>query len=218
MGIGVAGAVVILAAVTSLTAYFLGCFNGAVIVSKYFLHDDVRKHGSGNAGLTNFYRKFGPRLAVVVLACDMLKAILAVAIGGAVFGHFFGNVLSGQYWAGLFCLVGHMFPCMFHFKGGKGVLSGGAIALMIDWRVALAVWGIFLIMFLLTRYVSLGSVCAAILYAVSTAVTFGSAGLTVLASLSGALIVWQHRENLSRLFRGQERKFHFHREKDRKEE
>ena len=94
-------------------AYFLGCFNGAVIVSKYILRNDIRNHGSGNAGLTNFYRVFGGGLTLVVILCDVIKAILAVLIGtlviGMVTGGWMGPVL-GKYWAGLFCLLGHMFP------------------------------------------------------------------------------------------------------------
>ena len=116
-------------------AYFLGCFNGAVIVSKYILRDDVRNHGSGNAGLTNFYRTFGGVLTFVVILTDVLKAVLAVLLGVWLLS-FIGPTF-GKYWAGLFCLLGHMFPCMFHFKGGKGILSGGTIAIMIGWEVAL---------------------------------------------------------------------------------
>ena len=115
----------------TVASYLLGCFNGAVIVSKYILRDDVRSHGSGNAGLTNFYRTFGGPLTAVVILCDVLKAVIAVLIGAWIFG-MMGNALLGKYWAALFCLLGHMFPCMFHFKGGKGILSGGTIAIMID--------------------------------------------------------------------------------------
>ena len=136
-------------------AYLCGCFNGAVIVSKYILRDDIRTHGSGNAGLTNFYRTFGGPLTLAVILTDALKAVAALLIGGMLLGGTFG-----QYWAALFCLLGHMFPCMFHFKGGKGILSGGTIALMIDWRIALVAWGGFLLLVLLTKYVSLGSIWA----------------------------------------------------------
>ena len=94
--------------------YLLGCFNGAVIVSKYILRDDVRNHGSGNAGLTNFHRTFGGPLTAVVILCDVLKAVIAVLLGSWLLG--FIDPLFGKYWAGLFCLLGHMFPCMFHFS------------------------------------------------------------------------------------------------------
>ena len=128
-------------------AYFCGCFNGAVIVSKYILRDDVRTHGSGNAGLTNFYRTFGGPLTFGVILTDVLKAIVALVVGGwLLVGHLPAGLPGPQeaysdYWAGLFCLLGHMFPCMFQFKGGKGILSGGTIVIMIDWRVALVAWG-----------------------------------------------------------------------------
>ena len=95
-------------------SYLLGCFNGAVIVSKYILRDDVRNHGSGNAGLTNFYRTFGGPLTAVVILTDVLKAVIAVLLGSWLLG--FIDPLFGKYWAGLFCLLGHMFPCMFHFS------------------------------------------------------------------------------------------------------
>ena len=130
-------------------AYFCGCFNGAVIVSKYILRDDVRTHGSGNAGLTNFYRTFGGPLTFGVILTDVLKAIVALVVGGwLLVGHLPAGLPGPQeaysdYWAGLFCLLGHMFPCMFQFKGGKGILSGGTIVIMIDWRVALVAWGGF---------------------------------------------------------------------------
>ena len=129
----------------AVVAYFCGCFNGAVIVSKYILHDDVRTHGSGNAGLTNFYRTFGGPLTFVVILCDVLKAVAAISFSKLIAAPIIvvGSETIGfalaEYWAGLFCLLGHMFPCMFHFKGGKGILSGGAIAIMIDWRIALVV-------------------------------------------------------------------------------
>lgn len=208
----------------ALAAYFLGCFNGAVIVSKYILKDDVRNHGSGNAGLTNFYRTFGGPLTFLVIMTDVLKAVLAVLIGsyltnGIFYNSFAGTHvgemwgLLGKYWAGLFCLIGHMFPCMFHFKGGKGILSGGTIAIMIDWRLALIVWGGFLLLTVLTRYVSLGSVYAAAAFPVATGFLFLDWVLTVVAIGIGGLVVYMHRANIRRLLRGEENKFSFRHEK-----
>ena len=196
----------------ALVSYFLGCFNGAVIVSKYILRDDVRTHGSGNAGLTNFYRTFGGPLTAVVILCDVLKAVIAVLIGAWVFG-MMGNALLGKYWAGLFCLLGHMFPCMFHFKGGKGILSGGTIAIMIDWRIALVVWGGFLILTVLTRYVSLGSLWAGASFPFISWYCYPSTIIVILAFACGGLVVWQHRANIKRLLSGTENKFSFHRKK-----
>ncbi len=204
-------------ACAAVGSYFLGCFNGAVIVSKYILRDDVRNHGSGNAGLTNFYRTFGGPLTAVVIFCDVLKAMLAVWGSELLFGLV---TVSGawapswpilaNYWAGLFCLLGHMFPCMFHFKGGKGILSGGTIAIMIDWRIALVVWGGFLLLAVLTRYVSLGSVWAGASFPFATWFCYPYVEIVILGFLIGGLVVWQHRANIKRLVTGTESKFHFH--------
>ena len=199
---------VLVAVITALASYFLGCFNGAVIVSKYILRDDVRNHGSGNAGLTNFYRTFGGPLTAVVILTDVLKAVLAVLLGQWLFG---GLYVLGKYWAGLFCLLGHMFPCMFHFKGGKGILSGGTIAIMIDWRIALVVWGGFLILTILTRYVSLGSLWAGASFPFVTWYCYPYPVIVVLGFACGGLVVWQHRANIKRLLSGTENKFSFHR-------
>ncbi len=195
---------------TAVASYFLGCFNGAVIVSKYILRDDIRNHGSGDAGLTNFHRTFGGGLTFVVILCDVLKAVLAVLLASTVFG----GAVTAKYWAGLFCLLGHMFPCMFHFKGGKGILSGGTIALMIDWRVALVVWGGFLILVIVTRYVSLGSLWAGASFPFISWYCYPEIRIVVLAFLLGGLVVWQHRGNAQRLIHGKERKLSFHKEKE----
>ena len=213
--------------VPAIAAYFCGCFNGAVIVSKYILRDDVRDHGSGNAGLTNFYRTFGGPLTVVVILTDVLKAVVALKFGIWYLGYFCGRfgyaaslrisgmwALFGEYWAALFCLLGHMFPCMFHFKGGKGILSGGTIALMIDWRVALVVWGGFLILFALTRYVSLGSLWAGASFPFISWYCYPDPVIVLLAFACGALVVWQHRANIKRLLQGNENKFSFHHKKE----
>ena len=201
-----------------IVSYFLGCFNGALIVSKYILHDDVRNHGSGNDGLTNFYRVFGGKLTAVVILCDMLKAILAVWLGSLFLGNYLGWYVLGKYIAGLACMLGHMFPCMFHFQGGKGVLSGGAIALMMDWRIALAVWGLFLIVFLLTKMVSLGSLVGGAAFAISSALVYRSVIITLFAVVIGVLIFWRHRSNIGRILRGEESKFELHKKGDSEEQ
>ena len=198
-------------------AYLCGCFNGAVIVSKYILRDDVRTHGSGNAGLTNFHRTFGGPLTFMVILCDVLKAVVAILT--AVFVMRFLGVHESviplvKYWAGMFCLLGHMFPCMFQFKGGKGILSGGTIAIMIDWRVALVVWGGFLILAVLTRWVSLGSIWAGASFPFATWFVYHDLVLLLLAVFLGGMIVWKHRGNLKRILSGTESRFSLHRKKE----
>ena len=197
----------------AIAAYFCGCFNGAVIVSKYILRDDIRTHGSGNAGLTNFYRTFGGFLTLVVILCDVLKAVLAIWIAADIVNTPAEAVILAKYWAGLWCLLGHMFPCMFHFKGGKGILSGGTIAIMIDWRIALVVWGGFLVLAVVTRYVSLGSCWAGASFPFATWFVYQDVILLVLSIVIGGLILYMHRANIHRLLTGTENKFSLHKKK-----
>lgn len=212
--------------ISAVAAYLLGCFNGAVIVSKYILRDDVRTHGSGNAGLTNFYRTFGGPLTGVVILTDVLKAVLAVLVSRWLMFHGFTIFISAasttafydtlaKYWAGVFCLLGHMFPVMFKFKGGKGILSGGTIVWMIDWRIGLVVWVGFLILFLLTKYVSLGSVWAGASFPFATWYFYPDPVIVILAFILGGLVLWKHRGNIARLIHGNENKFSIHRKKDK---
>ncbi len=196
--------------------YLLGCTNGALVVSKYILRDDIRGHGSGNAGLTNFHRVFGGKLTLVVILADVMKAVVGILLGmlGAYLmrrsGLDFMTTLRAKYVAGLFCELGHMFPVMFGFRGGKGILSGGIMALMIDWRVALVVWGSFIILSAITRYVSVGSISTGILFPVMTWVLFRDPFVLIPSLLVGGLIVFQHRGNMVRLAHGNENKLSFH--------
>ena len=139
----------------AVLSYLLGCINGAIATSHLFYHDDVRRHGSGNAGLTNFYRNYGAKCAIVVIAFDMLKAVGAVCLGGYFLGHLLGWGVIGKYFGALFCIIGHMFPVFYGFKGGKGILCSGTLLLLLDWRIALVGWGVFVVLWLTTRYVSL---------------------------------------------------------------
>ncbi len=147
----------------------------------------------------------------MVILCDVLKAVIAVLLGSWLF---VGNPLLGKYFASLFCLLGHMFPCMFHFKGGKGILSGGTIAIMIDWRIALVVWGGFLLLTVLTRYVSLGSLWAGASFPFATWALYPEPAVAALGFLCGGLVIWQHRANIKRLLSGTENKFSLHHKKE----
>lgn len=216
----VSGGWLALAAVgIAVLAYFLGCFNGAVVVSRYILRDDVRNHGSGNAGLTNFYRTFGGPLTLVVILSDAVKAVVAVLFAMWITSAISPELVTlGKYWAGLFCLLGHMFPVTFQFRGGKGILSGGTIALMMDWRVALVVWGGFLILAIATRYVSLGSCWAGLSFPFVTWFVYQDELITVLAVIIGCLILWKHRGNMVRIAKGTESKFTLHKKQKPEEE
>lgn len=132
--------------VTMAASYLLGCCNTSIVISKYVLRDDVRNHGSGNAGLTNFYRVFGKQKILLVILADVLKTVIAVLAGIALFRWAGSDPIIGKLLGGLFCMIGHMFPFQFEFKGGKGVLAGGTMACFMGWKVAVAVWGIFFLM------------------------------------------------------------------------
>lgn len=203
--------VVFTVALTLLVSYLLGCFNGSVMTSHFIIRDDVRQHGSGNAGLTNFYRTYGARYALCVIICDMGKTVLACLIGGYLMHWVVGDWTLGLLIAGIGCELGHMFPVFFGLRGGKGILSGGVLVLLLDWRVALIAWGLFVSLWLLTRYVSLGSVAATASMPVSVFFLLGHNWLyTVLSAAITALVIWCHRGNIQRLLSGTEKKFHWH--------
>lgn len=203
--------VVFTVALTLLVSYLLGCFNGSVMTSHFIIRDDVRQHGSGNAGLTNFYRTYGARYALCVIICDMGKTVLACLIGGYLMHWVASDWTLGLLIAGIGCELGHMFPVFFGLRGGKGILSGGVLVLLLDWRVALIAWGLFVSLWLLTRYVSLGSVAATASMPVSVFFLLGHNWLyTVLSAAIAALVIWCHRGNIQRLLSGTEKKFHWH--------
>lgn len=203
--------VVFTVALTLLVSYLLGCFNGSVMTSHFIIRDDVRQHGSGNAGLTNFYRTYGARYALCVIVCDMGKTVLACLIGGYLMHWVVGDWTLGLLIAGIGCELGHMFPVFFGLRGGKGILSGGVLVLLLDWRVALIAWGLFAVLWLTTRYVSLGSIAATASMPVSVFLLMGHNWLyTVLSAAVAALVIWCHRGNIQRLLTGTEKKFQWH--------
>lgn len=203
--------VVFTVALTLLVSYLLGCFNGSVMTSHFIIRDDVRQHGSGNAGLTNFYRTYGARYALCVIICDMGKTVLACLIGGYLMHWVVSDWTLGLLIAGIGCELGHMFPVFFGLRGGKGILSGGVLVLLLDWRVALIAWGLFAVLWLTTRYVSLGSIAATASMPVSVFLLMGHNWLyTVLSAAIAALVIWCHRGNIQRLLTGTEKKFHWH--------
>ena len=142
---------------TAIISYCLGSINGAIIAGFFVHHKDVRSYGSGNAGLTNYYRNFGTPGLVVLVLIDVLKAVIAVLIGGALLNKVEAKEV-GMLFAGFCVILGHMFPALFQFRGGKGVLSGVTMAFLVDWRVGLCCFLTFMILVLFTRYVSLGSI------------------------------------------------------------
>ena len=191
--------------VTVLVGYMLGNLNGAVCMSA-LMHDDVRSHGSGNAGLTNFIRNYGAGRAAYVILIDAGKAALACVAGGLLV-YPFGTFQLGAAIGGLSVMVGHAYPALLGFKGGKGILSGLFVALVTDWRIALIILVVFSVAYFATQYVSLGSVLAAIAFSICFGVLhYGEWGVMGCGIAAGVLAVFMHRGNIVRLIKGTERK------------
>lgn len=185
-----------------VVAYLLGSLNFAIIVSKFKDGKDVRSFGSGNAGITNYLRSFGSASAFTVIAGDMLKCVIAVLIGGLL-ASFMGKLV-----AGIFVMLGHMFPVFFGFKGGKGVLTSAAFILVLDWRIFLIGIGVFAIIALTTRYVSLASCIAISIVPILVYLFYERNIYFVIATvIIAAIVVFMHRENIRRLIAGTETKF-----------
>ena len=145
-------------AIIAVCAYLLGSLSFAIIVSKVTLGKDIRNYGSGNAGLTNFYRTYGAKYALLVIACDMGKTVAACLLGSFFFRCLGWDGTLGTLLAGLGCELGHIFPVFYGFRGGKGILSGGTLVLLLNWRVAAVTWALFLLLWLLPTLLIAGLV------------------------------------------------------------
>ena len=191
--------------VSALAGYLLGNLNGSVCISA-LMHDDVRSHGSGNAGLTNFIRNYGAGQALLVILIDAGKAIVACLVGGMILGPA-GYWLEGLTLGGLAVMLGHDFPALLGFRGGKGILSGLFVVLSIDWRIALVLLAVFAIAYFATQYVSLGSVLAAAAFGICALILHNDNPLVMWGSvIIAALTIFMHRSNIVRLLKGEERK------------
>ena len=197
-----------------LCAYLLGSINFAIIISGKKYKDDIRSHGSKNAGMTNMMRTYGKGAAALTLGGDALKAVIACIIGYLVMGQF------GAYAAGLFCMLGHVFPLYYGFKGGKGVVTAAATVLMTDPIVFLILITLFIIMVAIWRYISLASVTCIGLYPLilsitsklATQIATGEPRISIgipFAVLMAVLIIGKHWQNIQRLREGTESKFSF---------
>ena len=206
---------------TAAGGYLLGSILFGVLISKVMYNDDVRNHGSGNAGMTNVLRTYGKMPAVFTTLGDVGKSVAAVNLGRFIFGALLSGTgaawqnpldpVCGAYLAAIFCMIGHSRPIFFGFKGGKGILCGGTLAWMLGWKVGLVAWGLFAALWLLSKYVSLGSIFAGVSLTVSVFLFYGHNLLyTALAFVISVLVVWCHRENINRLLHGTERKFQWH--------
>jgi glycerol-3-phosphate acyltransferase PlsY len=210
--------------ISAIPAYILGSANGAIIASKYFYRKDIRNFGSGNPGLTNFYRVFGKGGTLLVILIDVFKTIAPVIFGGWLFGRhtsmaqtelwLFGRVfvvsLFGQTVSGFFVMLGHCFPVFYKFRGGKGVMALGAILIILDWRLALISWGTFVLLTAITRFISLSAIIGAALFPVAQLLLkHGGVWEISVSFMCTALLIARHEANIRRLIKGEESKFRF---------
>ena len=202
-------AIIIIAAVVAIVAaYLLGSINFAIIISGKKYKQDIRDHGSKNAGMTNMMRTYGKKAAGLTLLGDALKAVVSCLIGYALIGQL------GAYIAGLFCILGHIFPIFYRFKGGKGVVTTAVAILMCNPIVFVVLFLLFVIIVLFTKYISLGSVVCVMLYpllldSISRIFTGSPTPYVVFAMITAVVVVVKHWGNIKRLAAGKESKFSF---------
>ncbi len=189
--------------ITAASSYLLGSFNSAIVICFLTLHKDIRAYGSGNAGLTNAYRTMGAQKTAAVLLGDIIKTIIAVLIGGILIGP------VGKLIAGIFVILGHVFPVYFGFRGGKGVLAGATMLAMFDWRIFLIALALFLLSVAATRWVSFGSILGAISFPITTWLYYQDIVLTVIAAGMSLSVIFLHRANIKRLLNGTENQLSF---------
>ena len=194
--------------------YLFGNLNGANLVSKIVKHEDVREKGSGNAGLTNFLRNYGGWPTIFVVLIDLGKMFAACLLATLIYPE---DTDLAKMMTGAAVQVGHIFPVFFGFHGGKGILSSAALALVMDWRIFVIAFPVFLLIFFTTRIVSLGSILATITYGILFVVFFTEKPwVWGIALFMCALVIFMHRANIVRLIHGEEKKIVFH--KSKKEE
>ena len=204
--------------IVTIIAYLLGSISFSVIISKKMAGFDVREKGSGNAGSTNVLRTVGKKAAILTLICDCLKGIVAILI--AVLA---SKIVKGTdagllvQLAGVAVVIGHTFPIFFRFKGGKGVATSLGVLLIIDWQIGLICLVFALTLMALTRFVSLGSVSAAILFPILTIFIQENyivpGNYIIFGVVLAAIVVFNHRANVKRLLTGTENKLSFKKSK-----
>lgn len=194
-----------------IIAYLLGSINTSIIVGKIKSGDDIRKHGSGNAGATNTLRTYGKSAAVMVLLGDALKAVVAIIIGKIIL-----NEQAAVYAAGIGVTLGHNFPLYFGFKGGKGIVVSAVSCLFADWRIGLLTVIFSILIMAITKFVSLGSVIGCVLIVALGFVLRGiDVPYIVFSVILGGLAIFMHRKNIVRLANGTESKLKFSKKGDK---
>lgn len=188
-------------ALIMLLGYIIGSLNFAIIYSK-LRKDDIRRHGSRNAGATNILRTYGKLPALLVFLLDISKGIIAVLLVRFAFN---ANELM-ECVAALGAIIGHNYPLFYHFRGGKGVSTSFAVLLILHWEVALISLFVFIITVLVSRYVSLSSILASIAAIICSFLIYSASVFSYFCLVIGLLCIIRHKRNIIRLLSGKERR------------
>lgn len=194
--------------ISAVVGYLLGSVGFAYIVARAMKGIDITQYGSGNPGTSNVLRVVGKTGAALTLLGDALKGYLAVLLGGLVAGG------VGMLLAAACVMVGHMFPLFYHFKGGKTVATAAGVMLALDWRIALTAIGVFVLLLVITKYISLSSIVASVTVAVSSLFYTKDISLYIICFLVAIFIIFKHRSNIKRLLAGTENKISFKSKKE----
>ena len=224
----------VLLLICAVFSYLIGSLNSSIIMSRVLKKDDIRNSGSGNAGATNMVRTYGKAYGVLAFVLDFLKVIIAYLIVWAIFSHAEPEIFTKfEYFfkvvTGFFCFIGHIYPCFFGFKGGKGITVCAAVVCLLDWRLFLIGTALFFLLVFITKYISLSSIAFAVVYPICTFFlfdrefsiikhyitpknSFGAEEMKyriialIIAIVFSVIVLYKHRENISRLLKGEENK------------
>jgi len=230
-------ALILFPAIFAIIAYLLGSINFAILITKRATGEDIRSHGSKNAGMTNVMRTVGAKSGVLTLVGDAVKAVVAVSLGKFLLPFILETLypaqnellmyIYGAYLCGFFVILGHILPIFFRFKGGKGIVTIISALLVINWKLFFVMLIIWLIIFMISRIISLASVLACSLYPFILYFTYNFLsypdinGCDVLMSFIGiplqwfeticgtlmvSMVIFMHRSNIARLIKGEEKK------------
>ncbi len=191
-----------------IVGYVFGLIQNGHYISKY-LGVDITAKGSGNVGATNVLRVMGAKIGVLVFVLDMLKGFVPCFVTRLIFRD---NAFVDFYvlYMGAGVILGHCFPAQFRFSGGKGISSAIGFIFVYDYRVALCMIGIFLVCVLISRYISLGSVIAAVAFPILTYFFMKpSMEHMIIIIILVCIVIFRHRKNIKRIFDGTENKFSF---------
>ena len=216
------------AVISAAVSYLLGSISFSIIFTRMFNNIDIRTLGSGNAGLTNVLRSVGVKAGLFTFIFDFGKGALSVYLSKTIFGYFcsannlpYYFIQYGAYIAGIACIIGHIYPLYFKFKGGKGILASAGIVLLIDWRIFIIAISVFAVCFAVKRIVSIGSICAAVSFPIANLILTlcdryaysgnGTAPIsyvwitTVLSAVFSSILIYEHRANIIRIKNGTEK-------------